>query len=99
MRAPISGLLVAMRPIKGGKGDPDVGELDIVQVGDSKLRTALIHVYVEDMELFLRIMAEHGSGSLRWIDLFCYQVPQGRELLWMLERVYGMEQEPIPVES
>lgn len=94
MRAPISGLLVALRPIKGGKGEPDFGELDVVQFGDVRHRTSLIHVFVEDMEVFLRLAGEF-DGKPRWIDLYCYQMPQGRELVWVLDKVFGMEEEPI----
>lgn len=99
MRAPISGIVTGFRMKKGVSKEPDYGELDIIQPGDSKLASSLTFVYVEDFELVRYLLEEYSSGSLRWIDLYCYQIPQGRELVWVLEKIYGFEKETIQVES
>lgn len=99
MRAPISGIVTGFRMKKGSAKETDYGELDILQVGDSKHSSSLIYVFVEDFELIRFLLANYSSGSLRWIDLYCYQLPQGREMVWVLEKIFGFEPEEIPVES
>jgi len=99
MRAPISGIVTGYRVKKGGAKESDYGELDVLQVGDSRLASSLTFVYVEDFELMTYLLAEYSSGTLRWIDLYCYQIQQGRELVWILDKIFGFEANQIPVES
>lgn len=99
MRAPISGILANFRMEKGGAKENDFGVLEIFQQGNATLPSDLIFVFVEDFELCSHFIHEYHSGTLRWIDLYCYQVHRGRETVWVLERIFEFYQQEITVES
>lgn len=99
MRAPISGIVTGFRMHKGGNKEADYGELDILQVGDSRLASSLTFVFVDDFELITYLLAEYASGTLRLIDVYCYEVQQGREKVWMLDRIFNIDREQIQVQA
>jgi hypothetical protein len=81
---------VGFRIIKGaGKSDADYGKLFVCQVADKEHDADLITVFVQQLDLVEQLLKEYGKGDLRWIDTYCTQFQNGREVGWMLERIYS----------
>lgn len=99
MRTPISGIVVGFRIEKGStQKSSDFGKLFVCQPGDKDHDAALITLYVQDVEVLQRLLDQYSSGQLRWIDTYCSQVVSGREIVWLLEKIFSFPPQPIPME-
>lgn len=100
MRVPISGIVTGFRLRKGTTKDAgDFGILDILQAGDKDFDSSLIFVYVQDVEMIDYLLTNYASGTLRWIDAYCQQVQSGRELVWILKKIFSLRKENIAIEG
>ncbi|MEW9702922.1 hypothetical protein [Paenibacillus sp. SI8] len=99
MRCPISGIVTGFRMHKGDKNSSDYGELDILQVGTKDYKSHLEHIYVQDLDLIEQLLTDYSSGSLRWINTFCQRIPNGRETVFLLQKIFDMSEDVIPVED
>lgn len=100
MRVPISGICTGFRIIKGhGKDASDYAKLDILQVGDKNYDSALIFVFVQDIEQIEYLLTHYSSGTLKWIDIFCIQIQDGREKVWLLKEIFHISKEKMIVEG
>lgn len=100
MRVPISGICIGFRIIKGvGKSDSDYGKLFIVQAADRDHDADLISVYVQDISLIDYLLNHYSHGKLKWIDAYCNQVIDGRDKVWMLEKIFNLSNEQISIEG
>jgi hypothetical protein len=100
MRTPISGIVLGFRIIKGAAKDAsDYGKLFIVQAADKDHDADLIPVYVQEIDAIDYLLKNYSNGQLRWIDVYCNQVASGREMVWMLEKIFSISTDQIYVEG
>lgn len=100
MRVPISGIALGFRIIKGvGKDASDYGKLFISQVADKDHDAVLITIFIQDVKHIEYLLNHYSNGELRWIDIYANHVMDGREKIWMLENIFGISEEIIPIEG
>lgn len=99
MRVPISGICVGFRIIKGPKDSSDFAKIFVVQPADKNHDASLIEIFVQDLGLIEFTLNNYSNGRLQWIDLYCSQIQNGRELVWLAERIYDLSPTPITVEN
>lgn len=99
MRCPISGILLGFRIIKGSKLESDFGKLFIAQACDKDHDAVLVTVFIQDTELLTELLTNYTNGQLRWIDTFCNQVQDGREKVWLLERIFEINKTVLQIEG
>lgn len=98
MRTPISGICCGFRIIKGqGKDASDFAKLHILQVGTKDLDADCIPVFVQNVDLIGELLQGYSNGVLRWIDTYCYTYKDGRETVWMLDKILSLSDEIIEV--
>ncbi len=89
MRVPISGIFCGMRVIKAEtKGASDYAKLFILQAADKDHDAVLITVYVQSIEHIEYLLLNHSSGTLEFIDIYASQIQDGKNLVWMLEKIF-----------
>lgn len=98
MRVPLTGICTGFRVRSGGKTSSDYGELDIIQVGTKDHQTALTIVYVKENELLEYLLKHYSSGQLKWISVLIYSETSGRETLWMLQKVFDLDESEIEID-
>lgn len=101
MRVPLSGILTGFRIRQSGssKDTSEYGYLDILQQGDKNYDSSLTHVVVQDTDQITYFLQHYSTGSLRWVDLLCHQVQNGREMVWLLIKIYNMQEDLIELEG
>lgn len=99
MRVPISGILSGFRIRQSGtaKDLSEYGYLDILQPGNKDFDSSLTFVVAQDRKVIEYFLQNYKSGQLHWIDLLCHQVRSGREDIWLLIKVFGMQEEEEPI--
>lgn len=101
LKVPISGIVTGFRIRKStsAKDGSDYGLLDILQPGDKDYDSSLTFLYVQDIEIIDFLLRHYSNGQMRWIDTYCIQVPNGREMVWMLKRIFNLNKELIEIEG
>ncbi|MEI7028337.1 hypothetical protein [Paenibacillus sp. y28] len=99
MRTPISGICVGFRIIKGqGKDASDFAKMHILQVGTKDHDADLITVFIQNVDLIGDMLRAYSNGALRWIDTLCFTYKDGRENVWMLDKIFNLSNDVIEVE-
>lgn len=98
MRVPISGICTGFRVIKAsGKETSDFGKIFIIQPADKDHDAVLITVFVQDIQLLEYILMNYSSGDFRWIDVYASQIPNGKDQVWILEKIFNLDNRSIEV--
>jgi hypothetical protein len=98
MRVPISGIVTGFRIKRAaGKNETDVGVIDVLQPGDKTFESALIFIYVHDVEYIQFMLENYADGSLRWINTYCAEMSMGREKAFFLIKILDMSARPLKV--
>lgn len=92
MRVPLSGICTGFRIRQSGsvKDKSEYGYLDVLQLGDKKFDSTLTHVVIDDAELIQYFLTYYADGQLRKINLLVHQIPDGREKIWYLIKVFDL---------
>lgn len=98
MRFPLSGIVTGFRVRKDSKGS-DFAQLDIVQPGTKDFESSLTFVYVDQVDFIQFLLEHYSNGHLRMIHVYVAQVQQGRETLLVLQEIYELSNEKLPVEA
>lgn len=98
MRFPIAGICTGFRVRKDAKGG-DFSQLDIVQAGTKDFETSLKFVYVDRTDLITYLLENFTNGHLKHIHVLVAEVQQGRETVLVLQRIYEMSNQEIPIEA
>lgn len=99
MRAPLSGIVSGFRIRQSGtaKDMSEYGYIDLLQPGDKNYDSSLTHIVVQDTDLITFMLQHYSSGQLRWINMLCHQIPNGRELIWLLKKIYTFAPDSLTV--
>lgn len=98
MRFPLSGIVTGFRVRKDSKGS-DFAQLDIVQAGTKNFESSLTFVYVDRVDFMEFLLENYSNGHLKMINVYVAQVQQGRETLLVLQEIYELSQDRVPVEA
>lgn len=98
MKAPIIGICCGFRVRTADtKKDSDFAVIDVLQPGDVNYDSTLVQVFCDQPDQIEYFLSHYSSGQLRWIELYCVQIQQGREKVWYLQDVLMFSDEHIPI--
>lgn len=96
MKVPICGICCGFRIKEGGKNS-DYAVMDILQAGDKNYDSSLISVYIDQIDIIEKLLQTYSDGQLRWFEGYCIQIPQGRDLIWLLQDLFTFSSSELEV--